>query len=109
MNVTERVAANVRRLRMERLGSVEQSCAASVNLLEEEISIPRWYRLEQGTHPGMLGDILDDVSTLLQVDPSVLVMDPEKSVAAAKRQRTVRSKRFLKKPARKRKKRTANA
>ena len=80
----KRFALNVRRLRVEKFGTVKAACLAS------GISVPRWYRLEQGRHPGMLGELLDAMSALFEVTPESLVKPPRKerkngSVATGKR------------------------
>ena len=71
MRVVKRVAVNVRSLRLSKFNSVENACSKT------GISVPRWYRLEQGNNPGMLGAILDEVSHALGVDAADLVTSPD--------------------------------
>ena len=86
MEFTQRVAANVKLMREQVLGSVEQASARSYRRFGPRgISVPRWYRLEQGKYPGMIGEVIDTAAKMLGVDPAVLGLDP--SVLANRKNR----------------------
>lgn len=66
-SAAERFARNIRRLREEKYGSVFKACQAS------GYTIPRWYRMEQGTYPGMVGVVLDEMAALFGVEAESLL------------------------------------
>lgn len=63
----KRLAHNVQQLRIKKFKTVQKACAVS------GWTIPRWYRLEQGNHPGMVGVVLDELAALFRVPPESLV------------------------------------
>lgn len=67
LTTAQRLAVNVRKLRIEHFGTVEKACEAS------GFSVPRWYRLEQGTYPRMAGVVIDEIAELFGVEPEELV------------------------------------
>jgi len=77
MTFAETVSKHVKDFRMEKFNSVQEACHHSAKLakkkkISEEITMPRWYRLEQGTHPRMVASVIDDVAVVLGVNPSEL-------------------------------------
>jgi hypothetical protein len=64
---------------MEQFGPVQNAAAAA------GITIPRWYRIERGLHPGQVGSLLDPLARLFGVTADQLIADPE----APRRLRTV--------------------
>jgi len=84
MNLTKTVAKNVRKYRELRFPNVRSACKHSDALAEKgkiskPITVPRWYRLEQGRHPGMVAEILSDIATVLNVKVESLIKPDEKA------------------------------
>lgn len=67
LTAPQRMGVNVRKLREKKFGTVERACQAS------GFTIPRWYRLEQGTYPRMMGVVIDQIAELFGVEPADLV------------------------------------
>lgn len=68
MPSVEILAKNIQRLRLKKFGSVEKACA------ETGISMPRWYRIEQGKYPGIMdGRLLDELAKAFRVTTAMLL------------------------------------
>jgi len=77
---TRLVATNVKRLRIERSLGVREVCEKSTRLskgsqplIARPITVPRWYRMEQGTHPRMVASAVDAFARVLGVRRDDLV------------------------------------
>lgn len=68
MPSVEILAKNIQRLRIKKFKSVEKACEVT------GISMPRWYRLEQGRYPGIMdGRLLDCLAKAFKVTTASLL------------------------------------
>lgn len=68
MPSVEILAKNVQRLRIKKFGSVEKACEKT------GISLPRWYRIEQGKYPGIMdGRLLDELAKSFKTTTAALL------------------------------------
>ena len=78
LTFTNKVGINARRIRQERFRNVDELCEKSVKLarrkkIRKPMTIARWYRFEQGSHPRMVADTLEDAATILGCSQEELI------------------------------------